>query len=973
MASLFKASGGSVAIIPTTSWSAPANLFPTTDRNDGSIYTFVAATSTVTLPSSGLADGYLILARYELEDTSNGRSTPQGQFVRTTGTGTFVSGAAGGYTRDNSEDRAYVHAWAFIDNPSAASMLQFQWKRDTDAPTGGTVRSAFEVIPLYYSDAGIYSSTDSSLYGGTTPNQVTGFTGTDGTNITMTSNVVSMTGDNKRYLCLGSQFFEGRGGRTQRWHGFRIDGTKDDASKAYSYYRNASNDESGDMFTTLIETSTATVTLDQFCYRGDGVANGQGGADSDGSTPSVGNHAIVVLELNDSAEVFKSHLNTNTGDLTTATTAIDVNEVTDFNDTASFTDLVDGSINCVSTADYLFGANISAASNNVANTQRWTAYAELTVNGTVDPDLFAGDYMRNNQGTIDTFGWSGNFVGFQALSAGDDVGVSVTPLTGSEDGGDGISPAGWSGLWGLNIDTLESAGAVTHGTSGDLAGQGSSVDGSAAREDGAVEHSNTGTLEGSGSSVSSSSSNMTEHATSGVLDGQGSSLDGSASNFSVKTSTGTLEGQGSSVDGASERATAPHETNGALEGSGSNVDGSADRITVRTSNGALSGQGSNVSGDASSATDRASTGALTGSGSNVNGTSAREDGPMARTRISSILTLGLYGPLVNDLMPLGYVSGATITHANTGALEGQGSVVTGSATNFAVRTSSGALEGQGSDVAGTASSATDRTSSGILQGQGANVDGDAARERLHPANGVLQGGESEVNGTSQRSNGPVAHASTGILSGQDSSVNGSSQRGDAPHESSGTLSGQGSQVDGASFRTRIHATTSVLVGQGSVIAGVASSATERTSSGALVGSGSAIDGASERSAAGHDSSGALIGQGSVITGASVKNTVYLTTGILQGQEATITGVSQLSTGPITHVTIGVLSGVGARIVGIADVPPPIKPTLSQPSVSKNGTQSKRLTASKAKRSVSRSKSSGSASGSRNTKRIGGSR
>lgn len=453
---LFKASGGVTSLFPTTSWVAPNGLFGTTDRNDNTVYSYADSTATVTIPSTGLADGYLVIARYELEATHNNRSNPQAKIVQASGTGTFAGGATGGYTRDDSEDRAYVHTWAFVDNPSASSTFQFQWRMDTGAgtPAGGTVRSALEVIPFYYSDVGIYSSTDASLYGGTTPNQVTGFTGTDGTNITMASNVISVTGDNKRYLALGSQFFEGFGGRTQRWHGFRIDGTKDDSAKAYSYYRDTSNDESGDMFTTIIETSTATRTIDQFCYLGDGVANGDGGADIDGSTPSVGQHVIVVLELNDTTEVFRSRAASVSSDLSTSPTDLVINETTDFNDTNSFTDVSTSSINCVVTGDYLFGANVSAAANNVSATQRWTAYAELTINGIEDADLFAGDYLRNNQGTQDTFGWSANFLGFQSLTAGDDVGVSVTELAGTENGGNPISPAGWSGLWGLNLQTL---------------------------------------------------------------------------------------------------------------------------------------------------------------------------------------------------------------------------------------------------------------------------------------------------------------------------------------------------------------------------------------------------------------------------------------------------------------------------------------------------------------------------------------
>lgn len=467
MATLGKWSGGTVALgnAPET-WTAPANLFPTQDRNDSSAYTFTASTSTLTLPSSGLADGYLLIGAFEYEDTSNGRFNPQAKIVQASGTGTFVGGPSGGYNRDSSEDRSYVRCWAFVDGPSASSTYQFQWKADTDDATGGTVRSEFQVIPLYYADIGLYTSASAALYGGTTPNQVTGWSGTDGTNITLTSNVVSVTGDNKRYLILASQFFEGRGGRTQRWHGLEIDGAQENAAKAYSYYRNTSNDETGDIFTWLIETVTATRTIEQTCYRGDGVSNLQGGADIDGSTPGVGDHALVVIELNDSAEVFWTDSSANSVALN-GTPPIDLNisPSANFNgDSGSFSRSSDSGVLTAVAMDALLGANISAASNNVSTGSRWTAFAEFTLNGTEDTDSFAGDYLRNNQGSQDTFGWSANLLGFQAPGAEDNLGVSVTELTGTENGGNAVSPAGWSGFWGINLDTLE----ASSGVSGDL-------------------------------------------------------------------------------------------------------------------------------------------------------------------------------------------------------------------------------------------------------------------------------------------------------------------------------------------------------------------------------------------------------------------------------------------------------------------------------------------------------------------------
>ncbi len=443
-------------------WAAPSGLFPTEVRNDSSAYTWASATSTITLPSSALADGYLFVGYYQYEDTSNGRLNPQGKIVQASGTGVFAGGPSGGYNRDTSEDRSYVRCWGFVDNPSASATFQFQWKADADDSTGGTVESCFEVIPLFYADVGVYTSTSSALYGGITPNQVTGFSGTDGSNITIASDTVTVSGDNKRYLALGSQFFEGRGGRTQRWHGLLVDGSKDDAAKAYSYYRNTSNDESGEIFTQLIETSTADRTIGQFCYRGDGIGAGQGGADADGSTPGVGDHALVVIELNDSAEVFKSTDGTGGVDLN-VTGPVDISLCRtgdiELNDSASFTRASDSAMNAVQAMDGLFGANLSAAQEVVSVTSRWTAFGRFTVNGTEDDATRAGDYARNNQGSIDTFGWSANLLSYVSLSADDDIGASIQELTGGEDGGQYEIQPGWGGFWGINLDTLEGGGA----------------------------------------------------------------------------------------------------------------------------------------------------------------------------------------------------------------------------------------------------------------------------------------------------------------------------------------------------------------------------------------------------------------------------------------------------------------------------------------------------------------------------------
>lgn len=472
MASLLEVKNGTTALLPTTSWAAPNGLFgASADRNDGSIYGWSDSTSTVTLPSSGLADGYLFLWGFEFEDTSNGRHNPQGRMVQSTGTGTMVSAQTGGYNRDNSEDRSYVSGWSFVDSPSVSSTYAFQWKRDADTPSGGTVRSFIQVAPFYYSDIGLYTSSTAAVYGGTTPNLMTGFSGTDGTNITISSDQISLTGDNKRYLALGSAFQEevSNGTRTQRWYGLEVDGAFDDAAKTNVYYRNGSNNQSGGSFIRLLETDTATRTIEMNGYRGDGVAAGEGGADVDGGgTPINGAHALVVLELHDSAEVFSSVDSVGAQEFAlTGPVDVDIASTSDieFNDSASFTRSTDTAVNVEQAMDLFAFTNIGHArgASSIGSGARWTVHGEFTINGTEQTDAgFHGNYNRGNQGSADTHGSSCNQAGFFSVAANDDFGVSQQELAGTEGGGGDIeSQAGWVGFGLINLDTLEESGSDT--------------------------------------------------------------------------------------------------------------------------------------------------------------------------------------------------------------------------------------------------------------------------------------------------------------------------------------------------------------------------------------------------------------------------------------------------------------------------------------------------------------------------------
>ena len=467
MAECLEVLNGTTTLLPTTTWAAPNGLFgASADRNDNTAFGWADSTSTITLPSTIDADGYLFLWGFEFEDTSNGRHNPQGRMIQASGTGDFASAVTGGYNRDNSEDRAYVSGWSFVNNPSASSTYTFQWRRDSDTPTGGTVRAFIQCVPLYYSDVGIYTSTSTTATGGTTPSQITGFTGTDGTNITISSNVVTMTGDNKSYLCLGSGYHQGIGSsRTQRWFGFRIDGTWDDSAKGCMYFRNTSNADGGESFIKGIRTATADVTVDVAQYRGDGVGAGQGGADVDSNTTgSNSQHSLVVIELNDDAEVFFSTDSVG-GQEFALTGPVDVDIAStgdiDHNDSGSFTRSSDTAVNCEQAMDLVAFANVSHAreSSSIGSGSRWTVHGEFTINGTEQTDKgFHGNYNRGNQSTQDCHGSSCNCAGLFAVALNDDIGVSNQELSGTEGGaGDIETQAGWVGFGLINLDSLEAA------------------------------------------------------------------------------------------------------------------------------------------------------------------------------------------------------------------------------------------------------------------------------------------------------------------------------------------------------------------------------------------------------------------------------------------------------------------------------------------------------------------------------------
>jgi len=446
-------------IVPTTTFEAVPGALSFEIINTSNKYSFNYTDSTLTLPSSGLADGYLMIAAFEYEDTSNGRAMLNGRILQTSGTGDDIAPITGGYNRDNSDDRTYVRTWAFVNNPSASSTFQFQWRRDVDAPSGGTVRAVFEVISFFYDSVSLYSSNSTLLYGGITPNQIQSFTTvTEGSGATRSGNVVTLN-NNKRYLCLGAGHAIGSGNsRTQRWLGFRQNGTKIDYSKGYYYIRNDANSSTGAMFS-CITGSTGSTTMDMFSYRGDGVAAGEGGADNDGGTLASAEYYMAFIELNN---------NTNCIQYTngTTTTNVGVASVVDLpsfntslvnNSGSYFTNIGANSSTTLEAAkDFtiLSGSNVSSAAETVSTGVRFTGYAHFFRATTLQNETFHGNYARNNQGSTDTFGQSYNLCSTTPLTTGETFKIGAQTLSTSSGDSNHTIQSGWHGTWGIALESM---------------------------------------------------------------------------------------------------------------------------------------------------------------------------------------------------------------------------------------------------------------------------------------------------------------------------------------------------------------------------------------------------------------------------------------------------------------------------------------------------------------------------------------
>ena len=463
---------GAVSTYPTLTNTFPSGLFGTQERNDDSKYSFNTARATVTLPSSDLADGYLVLVNIPLNVTHNNRSVAIGELSLTNGTGNFVSTKGSGYARNGNWSEHSISVWAFVDSPSTGVDIQFTWFRDAGngTPNGTVLNATFRVISMYYNDVSMYTSTVNNLYGGTTPNTVDlSTTVVEGTNITKTSNTVTVTGDNKKYLILSGHYSEGRSGRTQRWLANEYDGTLARDAMTAIYYRNTVTDKMGRGITDIIETSTANRTINLKMWRGDGVSpTTLGGADIDGSTPTVTEAGLVVIELPDTAIAIKSTDNTGLQSLNVDDgTLLNISRNIVFDEPGTL-DPIDPSLlgpvgYSIDTAnDMLVSSNISAAYDSNSGT-RLTALASIIGGDEYINSVADYNYGRGNQGAADTYGYSNNVVGIINSTMAADGGTVVTPYFAgviSFQGNDAITQGPvstrptWVGTFALDLESL---------------------------------------------------------------------------------------------------------------------------------------------------------------------------------------------------------------------------------------------------------------------------------------------------------------------------------------------------------------------------------------------------------------------------------------------------------------------------------------------------------------------------------------
>lgn len=436
------------AQIPGTSFAAFS--FATEQRNDGA-YTFTG-NNNLNLDEAG---NYLLIATLDLDDNSNGRANYEGRFSYT-GSGNFVTLYGSGYSRNNNNDRAWVRVIGLVWGAEANDDVQLEMRRDTDAPTGGSIanQSHFQVVRLHDSAAvGLYTDTsDTGAYGTQT------WTDAPFNNIVLendTSRIERQAGntdfrikqDNTSYLVGYGMAFGTGGSRTQRVTKMVSDSADIENSFSYAYQRNAAN-EYASPNGLFVYRKGATADEDLSVQVQRGVSDVAGSAVRRASTSG-----LFIVELPSDAEVFISHDSTAAQDVSGTSGDFNAMRDVDYNDSAAFTQVDNATVNAEKAMDVLLVGQAYSERNPATTNARVTTGARFEIQGTDQTLGLHGNYIRGDQGTQDTYNGAFTPAGLYAVNSGDDI--QFEWFDDGDNGATDLTLADAVGFSALNLDSLE--------------------------------------------------------------------------------------------------------------------------------------------------------------------------------------------------------------------------------------------------------------------------------------------------------------------------------------------------------------------------------------------------------------------------------------------------------------------------------------------------------------------------------------
>lgn len=452
--------------LPTTSWAAMN--FATEVSNDvGSNVTSPSANTFQIGEALPSGKAKIFIANVKWDSSANNRANPQGRFVLSSGTGNLFTTYHSGYIRNNANRTAWVRVIGILTDCSEDAQIQLEVRTDKNLITGtGSIANAsdFQVGDLYYTAIAMYTDTTggqslNSLATRTTVNLNNTVQESDTAAIERSGNTVTIKGDNKKYLLLGSVAGSGGGTRTQRVANFNYAGSSALDTMSYAYQRSTTNEFGGMILADLYETATTDISVEMEGFRGNRATLTGGDADAAeqaGSwTTNSGQVGMCVIELPDTAEGFKS---TDATGLQTiaggSTTTINAMRATTFNDANSYTRASNTVMNVENDHNMICWGNMFTGRTSTSGT-RGTFGCRVTINGVDQTVGESGNFTRGDQSTSGTFGGSFSAGAIFSVSNDDDIGIET--FDAGDNGSGDRTQAGAVGFFALNLDSTAPA------------------------------------------------------------------------------------------------------------------------------------------------------------------------------------------------------------------------------------------------------------------------------------------------------------------------------------------------------------------------------------------------------------------------------------------------------------------------------------------------------------------------------------